>query len=145
MVGIAHKAITTRTAVARARVHIGETAFQLVQSNSMAKGDVLTVAKIAGIMASKHTPTLIPLCHPISISKADVALSLNHACHEVCIEAAVVAHDRTGVEMEAMVSASVAALTVYDMCKAVAKDAVIREICLVSKTGGKSGDYARAE
>jgi cyclic pyranopterin monophosphate synthase len=145
MVDVAHKAITQRIAVAGARVHLGEEAFRLVEQNRVAKGDVLTVAKLAGIMAAKHTPMLIPLCHSISISSADVALTLDTATRTVDIRATARAVDRTGVEMEAMTMASVAALTVYDMCKAVCKSIVISDVRLLQKTGGKSGDYVRGE
>ena len=141
MVDISGKDATKRTAIARARVILGREAFDMVTNNTMAKGDVLTVAKIAGIQASKHTALLIPLCHNISLSNVDVALHLDPTHHAVDIEASAHTLDRTGVEMEAMVAASVSALTVYDMCKAVAKGAIISDLRLIYKSGGKSGIY----
>jgi cyclic pyranopterin phosphate synthase len=111
----------------------------------MKKGDVLTVAQIAGVMGAKRTPALIPMCHPILIDGIDLALRLDEARCSVEIEATVTCAGRTGVEMEALTAVSTAALTVYDMCKAVQKDMVITDIRLVSKTGGIHGDYERKD
>lgn len=143
MVDVGHKPVTTRTAIAEAWITLGQTAFALVEENKMKKGDVLTVAQLAGICGSKHTSLLIPLCHPIPISHAKVSLELVKERHAVKITAQVSTTGQTGVEMEALTAASVAALTVYDMCKAVTHDMVISDIALVKKTGGVRGDYSR--
>ena len=145
MVNVSEKSISQRTAVARGRVLVNASTFALIQSGGMKKGDVLTVAQIAGIMGAKRTPELIPMCHPILIDGVDLKLSLDDTRTSVEIEAIVSCNGRTGVEMEALTAVSAAALTVYDMCKAVQKDIVISEICLVSKTGGKQGDYIRED
>lgn len=143
MVDVGSKPITTRTAEAAGEVVLGETAFRLVQNNKLAKGDVLTVAQIAGVMAAKRTSDLIPLCHNIPISKVDLMLELNPDNFSVMITSQVKTTGVTGVEMEALTAVSVAALTVYDMCKAVTHDIVIREVKLISKTGGQRGDFQR--
>lgn len=141
MVDVSGKSETTRAAVAGARVRLGRTAFDLVRTNAVAKGDVLTVSQLAGIMGAKRTSDLIPLCHPLPLSSVDVRLRLEDADASISIECEAKCVGRTGVEMEAMVGASVAALTVYDMCKAVDKGIVIEEVRLLKKTGGKSGEY----
>lgn len=143
MVNVSTKTNTSRVAVASGRVLLGFDAFSLVAANNIAKGDVLTVAKIAGIMGAKQTATLIPLCHPLNLSGVDVSLSLNKELHAVDIEAKVTTVGLTGVEMEALTAVSVASLTVYDMCKAVSKDIRISDVRLESKTGGKSGEWHR--
>ncbi len=143
MVNISEKTDTKRMAVATGRVLLGPHAFALVAANSMSKGDVLTVAKIAGISGAKQTSNLIPLCHNLLLSGVDVSLRLHEATHSVGIEAKVTTIGPTGVEMEALTAVSVASLTVYDMCKAVSKDIRICEIQLESKTGGKSGPWSR--
>ena len=140
MVDVGQKSVTRRTAVARGSITIGETAFRLVQDNNIKKGDVLTVSQLAGVMAAKHTANLIPLCHPLNLDKIDVKLILDPADWSVLVTAEVSCADKPGVEMEALTGASVALLTVYDMCKAVTKDMTISNIRLLSKTGGKS-DY----
>ena len=145
MVDIGAKDITRRTATAAARVLVNEETFSLIRSGGMKKGDVLTVAQIAGVMGAKRTPDLIPMCHPILMDGIDLSLSLNEDRRSVEIRATVSCDGRTGVEMEALTAASTAALTVYDMCKAVQKDIVITDIRLVSKTGGVHGDYLREE
>ena len=117
--------------------------FALIRSGGMKKGDVLTVAQIAGVMGAKRTPDLIPMCHPILIDGIDLDLSLDEERCSVEIRASVSCGGRTGVEMEALTAASVAALTVYDMCKAVQKDMVITDIRLLDKTGGVHGDFHR--
>lgn len=144
MVDVGAKALTTRTAVARGRVLLGPEAFTLVRDNQMAKGDVLTVAQLAGIMGAKHTATLIPLCHNLFLSKVSVDLYLDETTHAIIVTGTAKCHGQTGVEMEALTAVSVAALTCYDMCKAVSHDIVISDIHLVTKRGGKSGDYDAA-
>ena len=145
MVDVGEKPVTVRTAVAAARVLVNENTFALIKSGGMKKGDVLTVAQIAGVMGAKRTPDLIPMCHPILIDGINLELHLDEARHSVEIQAAVSCAGRTGVEMEALTAVSTAALTVYDMCKAVQKDMVITDIRLVSKTGGVHGDYERKD
>ena len=145
MVNVGDKEITHRVAVAAGRVLVNQTTFGLIRTGGMKKGDVLTVAQIAGIMAAKRTPDLIPMCHPVSVSGIDLRLHLDEARCSVEIEATVRCDGRTGVEMEALTAVSGAALTVYDMCKAVQRDMVISDIRLVSKTGGVHGDYVRKE
>ena len=134
-----------RTAVASARVVLGSTVFNLVkrQSGHMGKGDVLTVAQLAGIMGAKYTSQLIPLCHPLLLSHVDVDVVLNEEQEAVEVRAIVSTVGPTGVEMEALTAASVAGLTVYDMCKAASKSIRITDIVLEQKTGGKSGVYHR--
>ena len=145
MVDVGEKPVTQRVAVAAARVLVSENTFQLIRSGGMKKGDVLTVAQIAGVMGAKRTPDLIPMCHPILMDGINLNLSLNEEKLSVEIEATVSCDGRTGVEMEALTAVSTAALTVYDMCKAVQKDMVITDIRLLSKTGGVHGDYKREE
>ena len=145
MVDVGEKPVTQRVAVAAARVLVSENTFQLIRSGGMKKGDVLTVAQIAGVMGAKRTPDLIPMCHPILMDGINLNLSLDEEKLSVEIEATVSCDGRTGVEMEALTAVSTAALTVYDMCKAVQKDMVITDIRLMSKTGGVHGDYKREE
>ena len=145
MVNVGEKAESQRTAVAAARVLVNRDTFALIKSGGMKKGDVLTVAQIAGIMGAKKTSDLIPMCHPIIIDGVDMKLSLNEELCCVEIEASVSVGGKTGVEMEALTAVSVAALTVYDMCKAVQKDIVISDVRLMSKTGGVHGDFSRKE
>jgi cyclic pyranopterin phosphate synthase len=141
MVDVSAKPVTARTAVASALVRMSPATVDAVKNHRTTKGNPLETARIAGIMASKRTADLIPLCHTIPIHHADVDVRLVDA--GVSISATVTTEAKTGVEMEAMVAASVAALTVYDMCKALDKGIVLTDIRLESKTGGKSGDYAR--
>lgn len=145
MVNVGDKAVTQRTAVAAGRVNVSEETFNLIKTGGMKKGDVLTVAQIAGVMGAKRTPDIIPMAHPITIEGIDIALSLNEEKLCVEIEASVSCDGKTGVEMEALCAVSVAALTVYDMCKAVQKDMTITDIRLLRKTGGVHGDFAREE
>ncbi|MEE6473572.1 hypothetical protein FKM82_010089 [Ascaphus truei] len=145
MVDVGRKPDTSRTATATAVVRLGPKLFSMVQSNQLKKGDVLTVAKIAGIQGAKLTSQLIPLCHNISLNRVDVSLRLDGTLFAVVIEAQCCTQGKTGVEMEALTAASVAALTVYDMCKAVTHDIVIEEVKLLSKTGGQRGDFHRAQ
>ena len=145
MVDVGVKPVSQRTAVAAGRVLVNETTFALIQSGGMKKGDVLTVAQIAGVMGAKRTPDLIPMCHPILMDGINLELYLDEARHSVEIQATVSCDGRTGVEMEALTAVSTAALTVYDMCKAVQKDMTITDIRLLRKTGGVHGDYFREE
>jgi cyclic pyranopterin phosphate synthase len=151
MVDVADKPETARVATASAAVKMKQETLRLVERSAVAdrvrgargKGDVLAVARLAGIMAARRTAELIPLCHPIRLTGCDVDLTVDRALPGVRIRATARAIDRTGVEMEAMVAASVAALTVYDMTKALDKGIRIREVQLVSKSGGKSGKWQR--
>ena len=145
MVDVGDKDPSHRTAVAGARVLVSRDTFELIRSGGMKKGDVLTVAQIAGVMGAKRTPDLIPMCHPIQITGINLELSLDEMRCAVDIRATVSCDGKTGVEMEALTAASTAALTVYDMCKAVQKDMVITDIRLISKTGGVHGDFHRKE
>ena len=145
MVNVGDKVPTVRTAVAAGRVLVSRQTFDLIRTGGMKKGDVLTVAQIAGIMGAKRTPELIPMCHPLLLDGVRLHLSLDEEACAVEIRAEVSCSGRTGVEMEALTAVSTAALTVYDMCKAVQKDMVIDQIRLVSKTGGVHGDYLREE
>ena len=145
MVDVGKKPLSQRTAVAAGRVLVNRQTFDLIRSGGMKKGDVLTVAQIAGVMGAKRTPDLIPMCHPIALTGINLELSLDEARCAVDIRATVSCDGRTGVEMEALTAASTAALTVYDMCKAVQKDMVITDVRLLSKTGGVHGDFLREE
>lgn len=145
MVDVGEKPVTVRTAVAAARVLVNEETFRLIKTGGIKKGDVLTVAQVAGVMGAKRTPDLIPMCHPILIDGINLSLHLDEARRSVEIEATVSCAGRTGVEMEALTAASTAALTVYDMCKAVQKDMVITDLRLIRKSGGVHGDYERSE
>lgn len=140
MVDVGDKPDTVRTAVARGEVHMKAETLALIAAGHVKKGDVLTVAQVAGIMAAKRTSELIPLCHPLPITSIDVELSLDDALPGVQIAATAHTTGKTGVEMEALTAVSVAALTVYDMAKAVEKTMRIQNIRLVEKHGGRSGD-----
>ena len=145
MVDISGKNETTRVALASGKISMSVQAYGLVKSGDMAKGDVLGVARVAGIMAAKKVDELIPLAHPLMISNVNIDFDLHdHDC-SVEIRATVGICGKTGVEMEALTAVSVAALTIYDMCKAVDKAMVISNICLLRKTGGKSGIFVRQE
>lgn len=144
MVDVAAKADTLRVAEARAIIQLSQTTLDAIVSGDLKKGDALGAARIAGIMAAKRTSELIPLCHPITLTKVEVQLepSSSSGGHgEITIHTRVECVGKTGVEMEALTAASVAALTVYDMAKALDRGMVIREVRLVSKRGGKSGDW----
>jgi len=138
MVDVAAKDVTQRVAVARATITMQAATLKLIQTKRAAKGDVLAVAQLAGIMAAKRTPDLIPLCHPLSLSSVDLKLSVDSKRRAVDIEATCKVEGRTGVEMEALTAAAVAALTVYDMCKSVDRGMVISDVRLLHKSGGKS-------
>ena len=145
MVDVGEKDQTVRTAVASGRVLVNRHTFELIRSGGMKKGDVLTVAQVAGVMGAKRSPELIPMCHPILIDGIDLDLHLDEERLSVEIRAQVRCKGRTGVEMEALTAVSTAALTVYDMCKAVQRDMVISDIRLISKTGGVHGDFLRED
>ncbi len=141
MVDISSKKETERTASAYAEVLISKTIYKKIKKNEIAKGDVLSIAKFAGIQAAKKTAELIPLCHNILITKVDLDIKLNSERKSVTIKSFAKTVSKTGIEMEALMAVSIAALTVYDMCKAIDKSITISGIKLLSKTGGKSGDY----
>lgn len=145
MVDVGEKPVSRRTAVAAGRVLVNAQTFALICSGGIKKGDVLTVAQIAGVMGAKRTPDLIPMCHPVMLDSIDLELHLDEARLSVEIQATVECTGHTGVEMEALTAVSAAALTVYDMCKAVQKDMVIADVRLLEKTGGVHGDYHREE
>lgn len=141
MVNVGDKTVTQRTAVASGRVYVNPETMALIHSGGIKKGDVLGVAQVGGIMGAKRTPDIIPMCHPVMLSGVDLGFSLNDVGGYVEITATASCSGQTGVEMEAMTAVSVAALTIYDMCKAVQKDMVIGDIRLMEKHGGKSGDF----
>ncbi|MFD7639895.1 cyclic pyranopterin monophosphate synthase MoaC [Kitasatospora sp. NPDC059795] len=141
MVDVSEKAATTRVAVAAGRVRVAPRVVELLRGEGVPKGDALAVARIAGIMGAKRTPDLIPLCHPIALTGTKVDLTVTDTAVE--ITATVRTADRTGVEMEALTAVATAALTVIDMVKAVDKAAAIEDVRVLSKTGGKSGDWVR--
>jgi cyclic pyranopterin phosphate synthase len=142
MVDVGGKAVTAREAVARGTVSMSATARRLIQSGQIKKGDPLQAARLAGIMAAKRTAELIPLCHPLALTL--IVVDITPLRNGYAIEARARTSAQTGVEMEALTAVSVAALTLYDMVKAVDKGMVIGEICLLEKRGGKSGEYIRA-
>lgn len=145
MVDIAEKPASVRTAVASGRVLVGETVLQMIQENKVRKGDVLSIAQIAGIMGAKQTSKLVPLCHDVALKGVDVVLTLEETDFAVDIKAFTKTLGSTGVEMEALTAVSVAALTVYDMCKSVTKGIRITDVHLLAKTGGQSGDYRKED
>ena len=142
MVDVSEKNITSRVATARGRIDMQPETFERICKGQIAKGDVLAVAQVAGIMAAKQTSALIPMCHPLPITGADIRFELK-APSTIFIEGTVKVSGKTGVEMEALTAVSVAGLTIYDMCKAIDKTMVIGEILLEEKTGGKSGHFKR--
>ena len=141
MVDVGDKAVTSREAVARGQISMSATARRLIRSGKVKKGDPLQTARLAGIMAAKQTSALIPLCHPLVLSHVGVELTATRAGYR--IEARVRTSGQTGVEMEALTAVAVAALTIYDMAKAVDKEMVIGQVCLLEKKGGRSGHYRR--
>lgn len=143
MVDVSRKEETEREAVARGRITMQPETFRLIQSHQMAKGDALGVARVAGIMAAKQTPALIPLCHPLQLTQVEVSFEPLEGEQGFEITSRVKCVGKTGVEMEALTALAVAALTIYDMCKAADREMVISEICLMKKSGGKSGDFVR--
>ncbi|XP_010263273.1 PREDICTED: cyclic pyranopterin monophosphate synthase accessory protein, mitochondrial [Nelumbo nucifera] len=145
MVDVSSKEASKRVAVAGCKVMLGKKVFDLVSANQIAKGDVLTVAKIAGINGAKQTSNLIPLCHNIGLTRVRVDLVLNDKDFSVEIEGEAASTGKTGVEMEALTAVTIAGLTVYDMCKAASKDIRITDVQLEHKSGGKSGDWTRRQ
>ncbi|MEI9937462.1 MAG: cyclic pyranopterin monophosphate synthase MoaC [Pseudomonadota bacterium] len=143
MVDVSQKAASLRHAVAESRISMSADAFARVKTASVPKGDVLGTARLAGIMAAKRTAELIPLCHPLALTKLDLTLELDDAASAIGVRATVEAFDRTGVEMEALTAVSVAALTVYDMLKGIDRAMEIGPTRLVAKSGGRSGDFKR--
>lgn len=148
MVDVGAKASTERVATAQAIVHMQPATLEQIQRGKIVKGDVLAVAQVAGVMGAKKTPDLIPMCHPLLITSVDITFKEepqpNHeGLCSIVILATVKTMGQTGVEMEAMTAASVAALTIYDMCKAVDRGMSFSDVCLLSKSGGKSGSYTR--
>jgi cyclic pyranopterin monophosphate synthase len=144
MVDVSAKSETAREAVARATLKVKPATLAAVRAGQMAKGDVLGVARTAGIMAAKRTPDLIPLCHPLRITGADITFALDGRASTITVEARLRTVDKTGVEMEALTAAAVASLTVYDMVKAVDRGVTITNLRLIEKSGGKSGHWKRA-
>ena len=140
MVDVGHKPDTERIAIARGEVHMLKETLELIRAGQIKKGDVLTIAQIAGITASKRTSDLIPLCHPLPLTKVDVDLAIDNAIPGIVITATAKTIGKTGVEMEALTAVSIAALTVYDMAKAAEKTMRIQNIRLIEKHGGQSGD-----
>ncbi|MBA37498.1 MAG: cyclic pyranopterin monophosphate synthase MoaC [Sphingobium sp.] len=143
MVDVSAKAVTAREAIAAGRIDMSDEAARAIAEGLVKKGDVLAVARLAGIMAAKKTADLIPLCHPIALSAVTVDFTLDD--HGVTVKATARTAGQTGVEMEALAATSVALLTIYDMAKALDKAMVIRDVRLIAKTGGKSGDWRRPE
>lgn len=141
MVDVSNKESTDRVALATGKVFLNDKTYTMVKNQEIQKGDVLTVAKIAGIMAAKNTSNLIPMCHPINLTSVDIEFKMDDERKVIEIFAKAMLNAKTGVEMEALTAVCVTALTIYDMCKAVQKDIEIGEIKLLRKTGGKSGDY----
>ena len=145
MVDVSAKEITTREAVATGKIYVNAAVFQAIKEGTAQKGDVLGVSRIAAIMAAKNTSSTIPLCHPLPIAKCTVDFELHEAELMVEAKATVKVSGRTGVEMEALHAVSVALLTIYDMTKALDKSMTITDICLLAKSGGKSGTYQRSK
>ena len=143
MVDVTDKKSTVRTAVAQAVVSMNPSTFEMIQSQTVKKGNVLETARIAGIMAAKKTSDIIPMCHPVNIRHVAVDFFPDKETHSIRIEAAARIIDQTGVEMEALTAVSVAGLTIYDMCKSYDREITISDIFLLEKTGGKSGSFVR--
>lgn len=143
MVDVGDKSATKREAVAQCEVHMQAETLAAIRDGQIPKGDVLAAARIAGIMAAKQTPNLIPLCHTLLLTKAAIDFRIDESHSRVIITATVRCNGTTGVEMEALTAASIAALTIYDMAKALEKTMSIHNLCLLEKSGGKSGDWAR--
>lgn len=141
MVDVGEKALTQRKAIARGYIEMQAETLQLIEQGEHKKGDVLGIARVAGIMATKKTPDLIPLCHPLSLTKVAVEFSIDSDLHRVYCNVTTQTNGQTGVEMEALTGVQVALLTIYDMCKAVDRGMVMSEIRLVHKSGGKSGEW----
>ena len=148
MVDVTEKSVTQRTAIASGKVYMQPETLKRIQEGKIAKGDVLAVAQVAGIMGAKKTPDIIPMCHPLLLTGVDISFTEypepdeNGMC-TIGISATVKVGGQTGVEMEGLTAVAIAALTIYDMCKAIDKGMILSEICLEEKTGGKSGTYTR--
>lgn len=145
MVDVSEKRVTTRTAEAGARVLMKASTLRLILEGGVEKGDVLAVARVAGIMAAKRTCEIIPMCHPVAVTSVEIAFRVEEEVPAVVVLARARTRDRTGVEMEALTGAAVAALTIYDMCKAVDRSMTVSDLQLLKKTGGKSGTYVRED
>lgn len=145
MVDVTDKENTQRQAIARGRIKVSPEVFAAVKQGTAAKGDVLGVARVAGIMATKRTSDLIPMCHPLMLTKVSVDFSMDEERYEIEAVCTAKLTGKTGVEMEALTGVSTALLTIYDMCKAIDKGMVIKDICLLEKSGGKSGHYERQD
>lgn len=145
MVDVSEKPVTCREARASARIAMHASTLEQIKNNTLKKGDVLAVARIAGIQAAKKCADLIPLCHPLALSKVSVEFVINESDSSVDIESFCKLTGQTGVEMEALTAASIAALTIYDMCKAVDLDMVIGQVCLLEKQGGRRGHFLRKD
>ena len=143
MVDVTDKAVTTRTAVATGKIIVCPEIFARIKAGEIEKGDVLGVARIAGIMGAKKTSELIPLCHPLPLTKCSIDFAMDENASAIITQCTVKTDGKTGVEMEALTAVSTACLTVYDMCKAVQRDIVIERICLLHKEGGVHGDFNR--
>lgn len=143
MVDVTEKHDTQRLAVARGCVYMKKTTLEKIKAGDIKKGDVLAVAQVAGVMGGKQTSHLIPMCHPLMLTGLDLSFEIDDTKSRVVVEAKVKTTGKTGVEMEALTAVSTACLTIYDMCKAVDKEMIISDICLLKKTGGKSGDFVR--
>ena len=144
MVDVSDKPVTTRVAVATGKIYVCQEIFERIQKHEIAKGDVLGVARLAGIMATKRTSELIPLCHPLPLTKCEVNFELKeteNTLYYIVVTCLAKTDGKTGVEMEALTGVQIALLTIYDMCKAVDKSMVITDVHLLSKSGGKSGDF----
>lgn len=141
MVDVSEKDITGRTAVARGSIHVSRRALDAILGRQVKKGDVLTVSQVAGIMGTKKTAELIPMCHPIFLSNVKVEFEIDEKACDISVFCTAQTEGKTGVEMEALTGVSVALLTIYDMCKAIDKGMTIGDIHLLEKTGGKSGDF----
>lgn len=141
MVDVSGKEVTKRIAIARGSIQVSAEIMNAVKAGTVKKGDVLGVARVAGIMAVKNTSTVIPMCHPLMIQKCSIDFELNEEEKQIIANCEVKVEGKTGVEMEALTGATVALLTIYDMCKAIDKGMVIKEVYLVEKSGGKSGHY----
>lgn len=145
MVDVTAKENTERIAVARGRIQVNREVFEAIRQGTAAKGDVLGVARVAGIMAVKRTPELIPMCHPLMLTKASVDFSMDEEKLEIEAVCTAKLTGKTGVEIEALTGVSVTLLTIYDMCKAMDRSMMIKDICLLEKSGGKSGHYERQD
>lgn len=143
MVDVGEKAVTSRVAVARGAVRMKPETAAKIADGQIAKGDVVATARIAGVMAAKKTGELIPLCHPLPVEYVDVRVDVDAGAGRVGLEAEARINAKTGIEMEALTAVSVAGLTIYDMCKAIDRSMVIEDVCLVRKSGGRSGDWVR--